>query len=88
MGVSICALQGHAYSYHRRAQYPEPSPKGTRKAVDKPASVRELPSGPSSPLWTLDASDAPPACVDQTYEDDFLLVEPLAPEPILPVTAA
>jgi hypothetical protein len=86
--VSICAFQGHACSYHRRAQDPEPSPKRIRKAVDKPASVCELPSGPSSSLWTLDASDAPPACVDQTYEDDFLLVEPLAPEPILPLTAA
>ena len=88
MEVSICALQGHACSYHRRAQDLEPSPKRIKKAVDKPASVRELPSGPSSSLWTLDASDAPPACVDQTYEDDFLLVEPLAPEPILPLTAA
>ena len=62
--------------------------KGIRKAVDKPASVCELPSGPSSSPWILDASDAPPACVNQTYEDDFLLVEPLAPEPILPATAA
>ncbi len=88
MEVSICAFQGHACSYHRRAQDPEPSPKRIKKAVDKPASVSELPSGPSSSLGTLDASDAPPACVDQTFEDDFELGEPLAPEPILPKTAA
>ena len=88
MEVSICSFQGHACSYHRRAQDPEPSPKRTKKAVDKPASVSELPSGPSSSLWTLDASDAPPACVDQIVEDDFELVEPTVPTPILPTTAA
>ena len=88
MEVSICSFQGHACSYHRRAQDLEPSPKRIKKAVDKPASVRELPSGPSSSPRTLDASDAPPACVGQIFEDDFELVEPTVPEPILPTTAA
>ena len=88
MGVSKCSFQGHACSYHRGTQDLEPSPKRIEKAVDKPASVCELPSGPSSSPRTLDASDAPPACVGQIFEDDFELVEPTVPEPILPTTAA
>ncbi len=88
MEVSIYFFRGHACSYRRRAQDLEPSPKRTKKAVDKPASVRELPSGPSSSPRTLDASDAPPACVGQIFEDDFELVEPTVPQLILPTTAA
>jgi hypothetical protein len=53
VGVSKCSFQGHACSYHRGTQDLEPSPKRIEKAVDKPASVCELPSGSSSPLGLL-----------------------------------